>query len=303
MINMTDTTLQIFDIPFQAALQVTIDPEGPSALNFAEDRLTGLVEGAHGDHGFPDLREVRDRLKTAVIDQGFNWPTGTITVTILGPAGFAVIRGAHTDLPIAAGILIASGQAQDRRVPGGVIGLDGSIRTGRWEGYTLRGAVTVDPVRLNQAGEGRAKPWTWAELMQDVSLDGATPEEIGRSASEDLEAFEQALDVADTPEEADRLQGLVNRAETLYQHGITAAWVEASLDDTIRVYTRNDAGARLVQTANLWALYVEGRERQFIGEKDSIEAACSHADALIANPRFQEPAHLGYANGSGGLDL
>jgi magnesium chelatase family protein len=87
--------------------------------------------------GFPGLtivglagkavEEARERVKTAIINSGFDFPPKKITVN-LAPADLPKDGGAY-DLPIAAGILIASGQMRESEgLFYGELGLDGSLR-------------------------------------------------------------------------------------------------------------------------------------------------------------------------------
>ena len=97
--------------------------------------------------GLPDAscREARDRVRAAIVSSGAIWPLKRITVN-LAPGGVPKI-GAGLDLPIALGVLTASGQLPS--LDGGIaafgeLGLDGSVRsvpgavsladaaTGRW---------------------------------------------------------------------------------------------------------------------------------------------------------------------------
>jgi len=81
--------------------------------------------------GLPDasVRESRDRVKSAIRNSGFEFPPHRITVN-LAPADVRK-AGASFDLPIALGILAASGVVQRRHVPDlvllGELSLDGSI--------------------------------------------------------------------------------------------------------------------------------------------------------------------------------
>ena len=60
--------------------------------------------------GLPDteVKESRDRVRAAIIQSGFEFPTQKITVN-LAPADLPKESG-RFDLPIAIGILVASGQ-------------------------------------------------------------------------------------------------------------------------------------------------------------------------------------------------
>ncbi len=98
------------------------------------------VEISHGFPRFvmvglpdPSVRESRDRVKSAIRNSGFAFPPHRITVN-LAPAD---VRKAGTafDLPIALGILAASGVVERRHIPDvvllGELSLDGSIQAAR----------------------------------------------------------------------------------------------------------------------------------------------------------------------------
>jgi len=82
--------------------------------------------------GLPDLaiRESRDRVRTALRHSGFTFPQARITVN-LAPADLRK-EGVSFDLPIALGLLAASGALKPERLEGllvaGELGLDGAIR-------------------------------------------------------------------------------------------------------------------------------------------------------------------------------
>src|SRR5436190_983924 len=81
--------------------------------------------------GLPDttVRESRDRVRTAIRNSGFPFPTSRVTVS-LAPTDVKKV-GAAFDLPIALGILAASGALPARdRLPFTIVGglsLDGGI--------------------------------------------------------------------------------------------------------------------------------------------------------------------------------
>ena len=85
--------------------------------------------------GLPDasVRESRDRVRSAIRNSGFEFPPHRITVN-LAPADVRK-AGASFDLPIALGILAASGVVERRHVPElvllGELSLDGSIHATR----------------------------------------------------------------------------------------------------------------------------------------------------------------------------
>jgi magnesium chelatase family protein len=99
--------------------------------------------------GLPDasVRESRDRVRTAIRNSGFDFPGHRITVN-LAPADIRK-AGASYDLPIALGVLAASGVIEPRLVDGvvllGELSLDGSIQP-------IRGVL---PVAVAAKREGR----------------------------------------------------------------------------------------------------------------------------------------------------
>ena len=82
--------------------------------------------------GLPDaaVRESRDRVRAAFASSGLPWPRRRITAN-LAPSGMRK-GGAGLDLPLAVGVLVASGVVDSAAVAGhafiGELGLDGSLR-------------------------------------------------------------------------------------------------------------------------------------------------------------------------------
>ncbi|MEY2474680.1 MAG: magnesium chelatase family protein [Actinomycetota bacterium] len=111
----------------------------PSATLLGVDGLPVRVE-VHVSQGLPAFtivglpdtacRESRDRVRAAVISSGFSWPQKKITVN-LAPSGLKK-TGAGLDLPIALGVLVASGDVPLDAIQGvgfiGELGLDGRVR-------------------------------------------------------------------------------------------------------------------------------------------------------------------------------
>jgi magnesium chelatase family protein len=99
--------------------------------------------------GLPDasVRESRDRVRTAIRNSGFEFPGHRITVN-LAPADIRK-AGASYDLPIALGVLAASGVIESRLVDGvvllGELSLDGTIQP-------IRGVL---PVAVAARREGK----------------------------------------------------------------------------------------------------------------------------------------------------
>ena len=82
--------------------------------------------------GMPEagVRESKDRVRSALLNSGFDFPARRITIN-LAPADLPK-EGSRFDLPIALGILAASGQVEPKAVAGmeflGELALDGSLR-------------------------------------------------------------------------------------------------------------------------------------------------------------------------------
>ena len=82
--------------------------------------------------GLPDtaVRESRDRVRAALLSSGLPWPLQRVTVN-LAPSSIRK-GGSGLDLPIAVGLLVASGALPAHRIDGtafiGELGLDGSLR-------------------------------------------------------------------------------------------------------------------------------------------------------------------------------
>jgi magnesium chelatase family protein len=99
--------------------------------------------------GLPDteVREARDRVRAAIINSGFEFPGKRITVN-LAPADLPKESG-RFDLPIALGILAASGQIPAARLApyefAGELSLSGELRP-------VRGALAM---ALHAAGDGK----------------------------------------------------------------------------------------------------------------------------------------------------
>src|ERR1700685_4184643 len=80
------------------APEVSLDVHVSSGLPAVT--LVGLPESA--------VKEAKDRVRSALITSGFDWPPGRVTIN-LAPADLPK-EGGRFDLPIALGILAATGQ-------------------------------------------------------------------------------------------------------------------------------------------------------------------------------------------------
>src|SRR5690606_38288988 len=88
--------------------------------------------------GLPDagVRESRERVRSAIVSSGFEFPAGRITVN-LAPADLPKESGRY-DLPIALGVLLASGQVQSDAAGGSQPDVQNHVFAGE---LSLTGAV------------------------------------------------------------------------------------------------------------------------------------------------------------------
>ncbi|MFS6938092.1 YifB family Mg chelatase-like AAA ATPase [Neisseria animaloris] len=122
--------------------------------------------------GLPDteVKESRDRVRAAIIQSGFDFPAKKITVN-LAPADLPKESG-RFDLPIALGILAASGQIAGDKLPqyefAGELALSGTLRP-------VRGALAM-AWQAMQAGRAFVLPSENAEqtaVMSGITVYGA----------------------------------------------------------------------------------------------------------------------------------
>ncbi len=123
----------------------------------------GLPQGA--------VKEGRERVSAALVNAGFSFPLRRITVN-LAPADIRK-DGSGFDLPIALGILVASGQLSDDRLPDqiiiGEVGLEGDLRP-------VRGALSMALTARTSTCAGVLLPHAniaEASVVEGVSVCGA----------------------------------------------------------------------------------------------------------------------------------
>lgn len=138
--------------------------------------------------GLPDAscREARDRVRAAIVSSGGTWPLKRITVN-LAPGGVPKV-GSGLDLPIAVGVLTASGQlpAVDPLGAFGELGLDGSVRA-------VPGAL---PLADACGGERILVPARDAHVVELVAGDRVRPV---RSLTDVVDALADGLPWPDAP--------------------------------------------------------------------------------------------------------
>jgi magnesium chelatase family protein len=125
--------------------------------------------------GLPDAacREARDRVRAALLSSGLPWPMRKVTVN-LAPSGVRK-AGAGLDLPIAIGLLVATGELEAGSIAGcgfvGELGLDG----------TLRSVPGVLPVVAAVGTESVVVPWAG---VHEARLVGGPVVRTARSLAE-----------------------------------------------------------------------------------------------------------------------
>lgn len=157
------------------AYNVTVEVDAAQGL--PQWTIVGLPAGA--------VKESRERVGAAIVNSGFTLPPRRITVN-LAPADIRK-EGTAFDLPIALGILVATGQvdpsAVENRMFVGELSLDGAVRNirgalsvARHVGRVSPGSVLVVPP-ANHAEAGRvtnillAAPATLRELVLQLRCD------------------------------------------------------------------------------------------------------------------------------------
>lgn len=106
--------------------------------------------------GLPDtaIKESKDRVKSAIKNSGFDYPTSQITVN-LAPADI-VKEGTAFDLPVALGILIAQGELSVNDLKDffilGEVSLDGGVRP-------IKGALPIGLLTRTLKKKGLILPW------------------------------------------------------------------------------------------------------------------------------------------------
>ncbi len=144
--------------------------------------IVGLPSGS--------VKEARERVGSALVNAGFKVPPRRWTVN-LSPADVRK-DGTAFDLPIAIGVLVASGQLDAERVQGllfaGELGLDGSVRP-------LRGALPLARAARDTGASALVLPE--ANLAEAAILGGIT-----LRACRDLAALVASLDTGRWPDAA-----------------------------------------------------------------------------------------------------
>ena len=180
------------------AYDVTVETDAANGL--PQFTVVGLPAGA--------VRESRERVSAALVNSGFTLPPRRLTVN-LAPADVRK-EGTAFDLPIALGILVATGQlaaeSVEHLIVAGELGLDGSVRAVRGVLPMARIAArasdhptfVVPPTNAAEAslvgGLRLAAPGTLAELVAGIER-GSLPEVVAPPSP--ATPAEDNLDLAD----------------------------------------------------------------------------------------------------------
>ncbi len=147
--------------------------------------------------GLPDasVRESRDRVRSAIRNSGFEFPEHRVTVN-LAPADIRK-AGSSFDLPIAIGVLAASGVVTRRNVDDvlllGELSLDGGI-------HSARGVLPIAAAARRERFSGLLLPrpnQAEASVVQGLELFGVRSLDEAVSALNDPDAFRSRTDARD----------------------------------------------------------------------------------------------------------
>ena len=149
--------------------------------------------------GLPDasVRESRDRIRSAIRNSGFEFPEHRVTVN-LAPADIRK-AGSSFDLPIAIGVLAASGVVSRRNVDDvlllGELSLDGGI-------HSARGVLPIAAAARRERFSGLLLPrpnQAEASVVQGLELFGVRSLDEAVNALNDPDAFRSRTDLSTDP--------------------------------------------------------------------------------------------------------
>ena len=137
------------------------------------------------------VRESKDRVRAALVASGFQYPNGRVVIN-LGPADLPK-EGGRFDLPIALGILAASGQIPAEQLAGveivGELSLNGTVRPVRGAVSCAVAAREAERGLILPAGNAREAAFARRATLYPVShLDEARDHLLGTASIEPLRA-------------------------------------------------------------------------------------------------------------------
>ncbi len=195
---MTLATIQSRALLGVDAIEVTVETHLSNGLpGFA---IVGLPETA--------VKESKERVRSAIINSGLEFPTRRITVN-LAPADLPKVGGRY-DLAIALSILIASGQLEYKLLEGmevlGELALDGSIRA-------VQGTVSAI-LAAKQKGHGILLP---AANQQELALVAYERSYGARNLCEIVQALPQDMSALGPDPKPGRVPDQIDLGESLGQ--------------------------------------------------------------------------------------
>jgi magnesium chelatase family protein len=219
--------------------------------------------------GLPEavVRESRERVRSAILTSGFEFPAGRITVN-LSPADLPK-EGGRFDLPIAVGILVASGQLQGSATRGrefyGELALTGELReTPKLLPALVAGARAASELLLPAANALEAS-WVagpniklarhlrevWDALTGGAPLPTAQPVPQGSSAAvPDLadvrgqHSAKRALEIAAAGGHGMLMMGPPGAGKTLLAQRLPGLLPPLDLDEALEVASVESAAGR-----------------------------------------------------------
>ncbi|MFM8340245.1 MAG: YifB family Mg chelatase-like AAA ATPase, partial [Fluviibacter sp.] len=163
-----------------------------------------------------EVREARDRVRAALLSSGFEFPARRITVN-LAPADLPKDSG-RFDLPIALGLLVASGQLPASNLQNyefaGELSLTGSLRPGRGALALALASYAADHTLILPAGSGTEAALAEgavvrvAETLREVCAHLMGDESLPAPQKPDLDHLTLYPDLADVKGQAQAKRAL-----------------------------------------------------------------------------------------------